>query len=853
MITNTGIANMKYYPTYLYPWLLGIAVCSVIIDQIYGAYPLETNIIEMTRVHFTNSWTPFMERRVQRCLPSIQPPTNGFNLILLLRCISEEESHAPKCLNWFHAGCSKSGEVQARCHGDCGITHRLPNWIIVNFHTARHNLPFEADKRFEYNFTISIHMMFSLNITFTRFVMVENDGLVDFGGRCLQFKTKLRVSFAHTGHDFCGILYPWTMIAPSSNATIILSSTKDVRDPLHHIDIRIIYTTSIQEVTYDLIQGATWMENYYWHGIYIRTWHVSVQMLQKIMISVSSSDISTRIKVFDGPTIEMPLIRSQKQYFASSFQAYILIVSQNSSDHVLVYSAMPIEASVLGPGQLIVDNDTRCNDSMLQSLMCVYMFQTDYDAHITLRLMQLRIQGPYKNIHSMAALALYNVVNNETSLTAHWFDSIELKTDLTQISSTHYTMYLVVYAYAPFTYISLNISTGSTKCQGIFIGQNKRPSLSYQPHYMGTSRHGFEGALFIQIDLMDKCITISMIYLPSEFYVVAERLYKQHNIYVYVYPVYDEAIHIKYDSLNPYLVHGKTYGFEGNFHAIGNHYITNPAVIIGPVEYIEMSTSSISVKTVSFTPTQCVHPCHELLNIGNSFIDRSFQCDICAYHWIHGSSSQTLHTTQPTNVEIRILFGNNSIKIHLTTDHSDCCTKSGILFETTRIQVELPLITNMTLFVNTKPGELAGIKSTDVATQPSPCHPMRCPFHQVDYINSVFGRWPHIYSVHKRNQKITSPNIFTSWNDASKHCASWGSTLVTPYDEGDMEFLLLNILLKYSLEYIFINFNKKVSFKITVCLELKEPIMLENAEWAFIGTYYFDYIEILLYIASLRS
>ena len=105
---------------------------------------------------------------------------------------------------------------------------------------------------------------------------------------------------------------------------------------------------------------------------------------------------------------------TQDVYVLASKSTTALFTLYYTSDHPI-----PI-TSVTDNEEIILKNNTGCGSTMEISWMCTFLIITPYTTHAQVHISMLNISGAFADVHAFVGIAIYNVMNNKTSLVGHW-------------------------------------------------------------------------------------------------------------------------------------------------------------------------------------------------------------------------------------------------------------------------------------------------------------------------------------------------------------------------------------------------------------------------------------------------
>ena len=764
-------------------------------NYLYKAYGFERDVSQVVGVGATKEWLVFMEMEIKHCIRTKQMPHYPWaDLVGLIRCMTLGPEPPMQC--YVH---KRRWKVHVGCHNRYRMYIQIHQRKSSNSHIKYRN----TDSLI---FNALVHGVFNINVTFLHFLMSDEFGMYppqnDCSGSPVIFKTEAN------GHpfDYCGVYYPWSMYFAKNRVSLKLdlrTENTDVPGDVHVVIEIGVVDKHIFLDKYDIYTGLMT-----WSGFKVQWYRINVEMLYRVKIhAFFVYERKSEAIIYDGPNANMPKIsnhkyQSNETITSSTFQIFVVHVSKGSMEtSTLIFKAFRDKPIILKPPQqMFLRNNSGCGVKSTKTWMCTYHIFAPVGTHSSLKVKSLDIIGPFRNMYVSAGVAIYNVINQNRSLVAHWHMSIDSDYKEFVITSTENELYMTVFAYSPFAVLSYHFSIESGICIGRFIGKFMRPSLLIKPLCSRSSLPIQEREqCFVQINLTRECLVVQLIFLPFEF-PLSKRL-----LLSLVF-VYEETVHIWKDYVGP-LDKMPAYSCRiyGEFNSYQGQIFWKPVrEIIGTVDDINCRSASNSIMNIiKIDANKCLLPCQAanipLVTVGGN----DTFCDICMYEWIHKGQSYSLN----------YLPSYGSIKFERLYDNlifpEICIVSLARSFYTGH---EYCYYSSHTALTFSEPRKItAKIYNADVwRIEKFPISNHYHYDHTFLFVseNPVFVR----FGAYEYILKYSLLNDFGlgNWSMSSYECNMLGAQLLTIFDRRELNFIIKNIMIPFTIDQVFIGMQRQV-------------------------------------------
>ena len=773
-----------------------LAVIIVCINFGNGFYILQRDLAQITGVEPPKRWLVFMEAEFRKC--------KNTEMIALLRCLSH---------------CRK---YRKQCYSDIGIFYNSaalmlsPNSIQITNPSVQGFVDFSCKLQSSLDTRIYVHKLFILNLNIQHFQATTLKDQQPIQGKCPRRMPSVNIIYDGGSHVYCGRKYPWSIYSHSGMARV------NIFFPFFswiNLYVKIKITIDITE--HDFIQTqpqsypsiVTPLSTYQ-----IQMIHISVEFLYRIVISVTSDfdKLSGHI-IYDGPHYLVPTLSAYSNtqhelyYMSSTYQAYIVCAPpSNTSRFRIQYTKHGDHtAHALRPReQVILVNNTGCGDSGPGSWMCTYSISTVDHEHGVLRLLFLDITGPFTNTSTSAGIAVYNVINNTAILVHHWYISMQMMENLT-VTSTQRKLLFSVYAYSSLAQVSCHLTTGASKCIGIFLNKDLPTSIalltkhSFYDFGLATVVVGGQTTRFVAtFSVNDSCLSIQTSVLPTE----SDASWLQ----LVLLFVYDTAL-----KITKYFIQGYTANFcctveiRGEYkpiHGPSTVDKTSPFFeIVGRIESITMciwnECGNMPIVTFVVFQMPCILPCYEIsANIAN-ITGIATMCDICNFMFIDRNAFKTYKILLGRIAVLERLIGNLTLDIAIGSPEyqaSDNLNTYGRYYISYRVDA---LVLQF--------GE-ARVVRVDVADNEFWSIPLGTMLVFKPGSYNYIPKEIHVLELGMYEYVIERGSPLTGWQSAANQCSIYGGHLLTIHDQRELDFVIQNIMKPFHIEIAWIGMMRQV-------------------------------------------
>ena len=774
--------------------LTSIMVIFLQLNYIYGTYVFAKDVSQMMGFGATKKWLVFMEIRIKQCIKTRKIPYDPrVDLVGLIRCLVTRPMPQRRCyiydrkwVVWFQKPYRViiQGEhlVSKSWLNKCRNTSSL----IVN---------------------AFVHGMFNIDVTFLYFVMLDVFYMYPPHNDCIESPATFKTDVNGTPHEYCGVHYPWSIYFPKNMVSLKLDMQYGrpyIFPGYIHIILEIgVVDKHIFHDQYGIHTGAM-----AWSDFKVQWYLINVDMLYRVMIrTVYTNKLKSILNIYDGPNENMPqLLNHQYQLngtlLATTFQVFVIRVSKhNIKKSAITYKAIRDKQIMLKPSQQIfLRNNSGCGTKNTRTWMCTYHISSPAGTHAKLKIVSLDISGPYRNMYISAGVAIYNVINQDWSLVAHWHRSIDATDETLVITGTENELHMVVFSYSPFTVLSYHFGIDSSVCIGRFIGKFLRPSLLSVPHFSRSSiLDNAREQIFIQFNVTRDCLAVQLMFLPVE-YPVSDRL-------IAITFSYKQALHIwKYSVGIDHMIYTcQIYGDNDRVKGAFSFH-TSVVEIIGLVDVINCWSASNSIITIlQIHPNKCLMPCQavSIPTVTANGIHES--CNICTYEWIYKYEMYHFdYSPLYGSIEFEQIYGNiSSLEICTQSASRSCCTDKVYCFFTFKVKFQFSERRAISVYVYST--DVWRTKRLADAEDAGGCQ-TDCEVPTENPGVFRFGAYEYI----PRNTFQTTW-LKLNWSSASYECRKNGAQLLTVFDRRELKFIIQNIMTPYKIEYVFIGIQRQVN------------------------------------------
>ena len=630
--------------------LLTVMLILLVHRQVLGAYPLESDVSIMTGVEPPKKWLVFLEAHILRCMKlRQQPPARSEkDLLSIFRCLGIILERPVRC--YF---------------SEVGLYHWFisPNILGLKAPNRRDT---DCQKKTGLNLYIFVHQMFHINLTLTNFFLDSVPGGEIYRRNCNCISPTFVVSFNNHSDVYCRTRYPGSILINSNRTEVgfsidIWSTSTHIIGVVEVMD-RYFVQSPLGLHTQDLIT---------WGDFNVRIYSIKVDMLYQIEISLA---LGSHVIIHDGPSLQMPQlspyepISNQSRYISSTFQVTVVTTfrSRNISSQVRYQGATYSPGRKLIPTEHIsIKNNSGCGNSSARSWMCTFKIISPGGTQASVEMIRFSMTGAYAYTYLSAGLALYNVINNASNLIVHLFyGAVGLDQRSLSFTASENILYMSVYAYFPYTLLSLTFIAQANDCIGKFIGKLLRPPIPTTLYNIDTSPvyNISKVHLHINLNITRQCYIIYVNVLPEE---CTLHRYKLH-------------FYLKHNSIVS--LHSSMRGSGVNIHVFGKYQLIGDSrptclsycEVIGDIRVFTMERSSSFVRhpiaAVTLTAMECLQPCRGT-NSTIPGVQRMVEmCDVCKYMWLNNSVNATYFVTVPNEcISLESIYGDRLAAISISS------------------------------------------------------------------------------------------------------------------------------------------------------------------------------------------
>ena len=782
------------------------AVCLLMLSFGWG-YRLEGEFSGLIEMEPPKKWLVFIEMRILRCMRhTLRAQLYSSNTLNFFRCITHTQNLTMTCVVYNRRLylATKGNDVDLIVYPSI-LQEQDPKCLQKTIGSRK------------LNFGIFIHKLFDINLTIANFYHEGGRQMQPVNGNCQGFLTKFSVSYDNCTDTFCGKRFPWIIYTNSYKAALLLSPIFFYEST--HIVVKVSPVDKHFINSYCAVHSIGQQMDWGVYSVY--TYHIRAEMLYNLFISLESVlTQGSGIFIYNGPAQMMPQLVPYKNvsgkiiYRTSTFQAFVIAVSATkSATSRLIYNIDQTQVlatkSLTLNQQIVITNNSGCGNMDISSWMCTLHIVSPISTHASLQILNPRFRGPFDNMHISIGIAVYNILENESNLVAHFYTSQAVLQKNVTIISTENKLLVTFYAYSPFTLLSSVVIANSNPCMGLFVGWYIRPSIALMPYnvtettnYLGY--HALSSNIYLNISA--QCVVIHIIFIPNEYF-------EYHSISIIFEYHIMTSIHLEssvhdipplwwnchknvmdgdfsYTHLSPYSVSGSR-----SFKSIG---------VIKQIDMEIFNCGNRPFTIVSVFDISCMYPCRDLYKDSSGEKVSILKCDICKYKWL-----SIIHNGQWYLV---------SSGINAVSDHMNGGRVMKFLLSS-------PIS-------NTTPVDHYVIYST----HKTPNH-----FNESRLMMARFEREEQVWRVPRESLKFMTKNEVSqvlisthfirinattfrrggyeylvlgffaeNWTAGDVECRKRGAYLLTVYDDRELHFVLNNIMRPLNLEHVFVGMKRMV-------------------------------------------
>ena len=759
--------------------------------QVLGAITFDGDLSRIIGMGPPKRWLVFMDSRIQRCMGIYQHSAkHGGDLISVIHCLVIRQKPPNRC---YYSQNSHDFYLI--------ISHH-----ILQFKYFYRVIPrASCQKQTTVDARILVHNSFHINFTVTSFADPRYHASL-YKAQCYKRGSIFIVSFGIHSEEICGIRYPWRMYIPVNQAEVRIRSGGEYS---HLSFVNIIGEVEVMDHQFILrLRGSRNEDHISWGNFKVYQYFITVEMLFRIRLSALTG---SKVIIYDGPRLQMHQLSpyeegfNQSHYISSTFQVIVVYVSvdENFTSEVKYNKDDSlISRKLTAPEQILVTNNSGCGNNNIFSWMCTFNVISLRGTQASVKITQLDIVGPFADTHLSAGVAIYNVINNAAHLVLHLFYKYNLHIPLS-VTASENELYISVYAYSPYAFLSLKFIAQVNHCIGIFIGKNVRPSVAPIPHI--TEREYFGNKLYVDfhitLDIISHCYIIHINFLPTE------PIQFKYTFYTHFQTCNFLRLHY-----NPYGISVVDLDFANKIYNGERHHSLYKFIddkCQFSISFDDPSLVSHFVTTVKVTETGCLQPCR-FTNITKVNTGRiSEMCNMCKYLWLHHSMKSEHFMTKPNEfITFEHIQGSRSLRIWLTS-------LSASLPDTYENHYSMHAFTfrspsSRKLCTEIEQGELWRIRRASL---------------DKDEMNVIDEQQParvNIYDYKGGYEYITvvlppdedGYRELTNWLFYAIQCSKYDATFLTIHDYQELRFIVKSIMHPFLIERVYI--SKSHMYKVWV-------------------------------------
>ena len=776
------------------------------IKHINTAYPLEQDISRLTRTDPPKRWLVFMEIRVKRCI-TLETYRHWFpnDLFSFMSCLAFGYKPQVRCIR----SVKKIGRWRIKA------TVSSSRILLSGEVKRNRHCPIRTQ-----SYRLLVHKLFGFNLTMDEFTALDSSRVLPLPGQCTRASVQMIVFCNNGSIIYCGKRNPWSIFSNTNKATVELVFTGmwvtyDITISMNMWVVDRFYSTNQQP---SRTAGSS-----AWGFFKIITYCIAVEMIYKVrVLIILDSQEALKINFYDGPDAKMPRLPAfrkldnQTVYISSTFQVfYVYAFNRSNSLATLYYTAEYSFPRYLTTDntEVILKNDTPCSNNTMKSWMCTFHIVSPYHKHAQVRITSLNITGVFASVHAFVGVAIYNVVNNKTSLVGHWCYSKSIRDTLT-VTGSENQLIITFYAYSPYSYLSCIFSTFASRCAGSFIGKHIRPSVATMTRYISCKQvtHITNGDLFdCTYDVSNHCHAIHASFLPTE-YTMKEPSIRIHFKHEKIIRLIRNIVAMSAGTISQLYKVTVSGIYTRSYLHVGHelNLMRTDFEITGDIKYVHMDVlpiyGNIPITIFTVFPIACIQPCSELNPILPNAVDSLYTCNMCKHGWLDSTySHKTIYETNPhASVIFERVYGFGRIIISVTPFVNYKC-QANELITYYSYGLSLRFMLGSVFSVMTSTGEYWRYDISEVVKvrdyyDRGDCSPVATPTRV-----RIWGI--NLYTLVSEFQVRGS-----SWQQWYDHCAKYGADMLTVDDQNELFHFVENIMLPFAISITTIGIMHQVRF-----------------------------------------
>ena len=754
-------------------------------SQVLGAYPFNHDILRATGMSPPKRWLIFMEYRIQRCMGFYQSSANrGKDLISVFQCLIIHQKRPKRCY------CCRTRFNYCLIISEDKLQFKNSRRVI-----AQQNCQETAVK----DIHISVHNLFHINFIVTSLANRHMYFGNVYKGQCDTYDEIFTVSFNNHSEEFCGTRYPWSIYIPFNQAEVRIRDGGNLPFEIILGEVEVMDRQFISR-----LQGSHIEDLISWGHFKVQKYLITVEMLFRIRLFAISG---SRVVIYDGPRPQMPKLSpyenifDQSHYVSSTFQVVVVyaFIDENFSSEVKYNTDDDIKPRKLMTFNLVLlRNNSGCGNLSTLSWMCTFNIISSRETQASVKIIQLDFSGPFTDTHISGGVAIYNVINNRANLVVHLSHNygLEYRQMPLSITGSENELYISVYAYSPYTLLSLKFIAHISPCIGIFIGKNVRPSLAKIPYFIEREyiQKPFRVNFHITLNIIGQCYIIHVAFLyiePIQFRYTVFSHFKECAF-----------MHLHY---NRYGVDSESLSFwaSGKFQLVGGHHNYQFCKVFGDICRFAIhlrypQSARDFVATVDATQMGCLRPWLEM-------------CDVCKYLCLDISMKYRYFVLDPNEfIMLERIRGNHSLVVWLSSLWRKVSGGHEIAYSMQPFTFRYPSPKKIRAVI--EPGEHWRILRASLLSSDAMNYIERQP-PRIDIFKSQNGGYEYILVVMQTDYDHQQTGI-KDWLAYDVQCSKYDATFLRIHDYEELRFIVKSIMQPFLMERIYIsrNYMDKVCF-----------------------------------------
>ena len=329
---------------------------------------------------------------------------------------------------------------------------------------------------------------FFLNISFITFDLKYS------GEACLQERVFVNSRGNNIIGRYCGRRYQWSVFASSSPVTLEFHTSKFSSSKFmlqYQITDIILETFLYIYKNYNnvgIIENINYVLPFSWNHIYFLAnvshlmWNIIVPKMYIIMLKILKvSMLKQSVIIFDGPDINSNQlhINTEETITGGTFQLLVLYLNTQNEDIEMIITNKILKNKIENHNNISnIKESIKLNSDdlpcvQLTNVLCAFKLHVPGTYFVNITLLSLKYYGPNVGYCKYGGLSVYDYVHTDKKEVLLLCDNISPVTFNIQpqqiIESSTQILFLIFYAYWPYSRVRFNITIEPTVCKGIHI------------------------------------------------------------------------------------------------------------------------------------------------------------------------------------------------------------------------------------------------------------------------------------------------------------------------------------------------------------------------------------------------